>query len=88
MTNTRIGERLSKVSELPTEDRSQDLPALTKKFQNFVKGFKPLTESLKEHYDAMKTLEKTQDKVRFDADRIRSNLIYVAQIFQNAMILS
>lgn len=66
MVNTRIGERLSKVSERPIDDRSQDLPALTQKFQNFVKGFKPLTDTLKEHYDALKTLEKTQVKVRSD----------------------
>jgi len=66
MTNTRIAERLSQLDLDSVVDRSEELPALTEKFQNFAKGFKPLTEALKTHYDAMKTLEQTQAKVRYN----------------------
>ena len=63
MASTRIGERLAKLDEPNLEDRSKELPGLTEKFQNFAKGFKPLTDTLKQHYDAMKTLQQTQAKV-------------------------
>ena len=69
MTNTRIAERLSKLDLDSVVDRSEELPALTEKFQNFAKGFKPLTEALKTHYDAMKTLEQTQAKVRYNNNK-------------------
>lgn len=66
MTNTRVGERLSKLNEVPSEvDRSEELAGLADKFRAFMKQFKPLTDALNARYNAMKEAEKAQAEVRF-----------------------
>jgi Skp family chaperone for outer membrane proteins len=71
MAKTRVSERLSKLTEAPKGDRSEELPALTKEFEEFTKKFEPLSDALKEHYETMQKLEQTQAKVRLYKSQCR-----------------